>query len=424
MRVIERKLYLEKLKKFKDKQLIKVITGIRRCGKSTLLELFQDYLKQIGIDEKQIITINFENPDYKQLKTSEALYDYIKSKLTKGKMNYIFLDEIQNVEKFEVAVDGLFINKNVDLYITGSNAYLLSSELATLLTGRYVEIKMLPLSFKEYMSALEDKSDLSRKFREYLRYGSFPQTLDLYDIPEEIETYLDGIYTSVLYKDVIHRKGITDKGILESVVEFLYDNIGNLCSMKKISDTLTSNGRAISNHTVENYVDALIDSFMLYKANRFDVKGKDLLKTQEKYYAVDIGLRYHLLGQKAGQDMGHILENIVYLELLRRGYKVYVGKLDELEVDFVAQNSENIIYYQVALTTREESTLERELLPLRKINDNYPKIILTLDDDLDADFEGIKKKNVIDWLLKSENCNSSRLNCIINCEAFQESPFT
>ena len=403
MRVIERKLYLEKLKKFKDKQLIKVITGIRRCGKSTLLELFQDYLKQIGIDEKQIITINFENPDYKQLKTSEALYDYIKSKLTKGKMNYIFLDEIQNVEKFEVAVDGLFINKNVDLYITGSNAYLLSSELATLLTGRYVEIKMLPLSFKEYMSALEDKSDLSRKFREYLRYGSFPQTLDLYDIPEEIETYLDGIYTSVLYKDVIHRKGITDKGILESVVEFLYDNIGNLCSMKKISDTLTSNGRAISNHTVENYVDALIDSFMLYKANRFDVKGKDLLKTQEKYYAVDIGLRYHLLGQKAGQDMGHILENIVYLELLRRGYKVYVGKLDELEVDFVAQNSENIIYYQVALTTREESTLERELLPLRKINDNYPKIILTLDDDLDADFEGIKKINVIDWLLKSEN---------------------
>lgn len=262
---------------------------------------------------------------------------------------------------------------------------------------------LLSLSFKEYMSALEDKSDLSRKFREYLRYGSFPQTLDLYDIPEEIETYLDGIYTSVLYKDVIHRKGITDKGILESVVEFLYDNIGNLCSMKKISDTLTSNGRAISNHTVENYVDALIDSFMLYKANRFDVKGKDLLKMQEKYYAVDIGLRYHLLGQKAGQDMGHILENIVYLELLRRGYKVYVGKVDELEVDFVAQNSENIIYYQVALTTRDESTLERELQPLRKINDNYPKIILTLDDDLDADFEGIKKKNVIDWLLKSDN---------------------
>jgi len=403
MRVIERKIYLEKLKKFKDKQLIKVITGIRRCGKSTLLELFQEYLKQNGVDKKQIITINFENPDYKQLKTSDALYDYIKSKLINGKMNYIFLDEIQNVEQFEVAVDGLFINQNVDLYITGSNAYLLSSELATLLTGRYVEIKMLPLSFKEYMSALDEKSDLSRKFREYLRYGSFPQTLDLYDIPEEIETYLDGIYTSVLYKDVIHRKGITDKGILESVVEFLYDNIGNLCSMKKISDTLTSNGRSTSNHTVENYVDALIDSFILYKANRFDVKGKELLKTQEKYYAVDIGLRYHLLGQKAGQDMGHILENIVYLELLRRGYKVYVGKVDELEVDFVAQNTENIIYYQVALTTREKTTLERELLPLKKINDNYPKIILTLDDDLDADFEGIKKINVIDWLLKSEN---------------------
>ena len=400
MKIIERVEYLEKLKKFKDKQLIKVVTGIRRCGKSTLLELFQDYLKQNGVEEEQIITINFENPDYKELKTSDALYEYIKKRLIKDKMNYVFLDEIQNVQNFEIAVDGLFINKNVDLYITGSNAYLLSSELATLLTGRYVEIKMLPLSFKEYMSAFEDKTELSRRFREYLRYGSFPQILDLFDVPEEIDTYLDGIYTSVLYKDVIHRKGITDKGILESVVEFLYDNIGNLCSVKKISDTLTSNGRTTSNHTVENYVNALVDSFMLYKASRFDVKGKELLKTQEKYYAIDIGLRYHLLGQKAGKDMGHIVENIVYLELIRRGYKVYVGKVDELEVDFIAKKTDEIIYYQVALTTREESTLQRELLPLKKINDNYPKYILTMDDDLDADFDGIRKINVLDWLLE------------------------
>lgn len=400
MKIIEREKYLNKLKSFQDKHLIKVITGIRRCGKSTLLELFQKYLKENGVEEKQIITINFENPDFKDLKTSDALYDYIKSKIIKGKMNYIFLDEVQNVDKFEIAVDGLYINKNVDLYITGSNAYLLSSELATLLTGRYVEIKMLPLSFKEYISAFEEKNELSRKFRDYLRYGSFPQTLELYDIPEEIDTYLDGVYTSVLYKDVINRKGIMDKGILESVVEFLYDNIGNLCSIKKISDTLTSNGRNTSNHTVENYVNALVDSFMLYKASRYDVKGKELLKTQEKYYAIDIGLRYHLLGQKANQDMGHILENVVYLELLRRGYKVYIGKIDELEVDFVAQNSEDTIYYQVALTTREESTLQRELAPLKKINDNYPKYILTLDDDLDTDFDGIKKINVIDWLIK------------------------
>lgn len=400
MKILEREDYINKLKKFKDKHLIKVITGMRRTGKSTLLELFQQYLLENGVNKEQIISINFEEPDNKELKTSEALYAHIKNRLIDDKMNYIFLDEIQNVDKFEIAVDGLFIKKNVDIYITGSNAYLLSSELATLLTGRYIEIKMLPLSFKEYISAFENKTELSRMFRNYLQYSSFPQTLELYDNPEEISTYLDGVYTSVLYKDVINRKGITDKGILESVVEFLYDNIGNLCSMKKISDTLTSNGRQVSNHTVENYVNALIDSFLLYRANRFDVKGKDLLKTQEKYYAIDIGLRYYLLGQKAGQDMGHILENVVYLELLRRGYKVYVGKLDELEVDFIAQNSENIIYYQVALTTREESTLQRELTPLKKIADNYPKYILTLDDDLDADFDGIKKINIIDWLLK------------------------
>jgi len=402
MKIIQREEYLNKLKNFKDKQLIKVITGIRRTGKSTLLELFQKYLKDNGVEEEQIISINFENPDYRDIKTSDVLYDYIKDRLIEGKMNYIFLDEIQNVEKFEIAVDGLFIKKNVDLYITGSNAYLLSSELATLLTGRYVEIKMLPLSFKEYVSAFEDKNELSRRFRDYLRYGSFPQTLELYDTPEEIDTCLDGIYTSVLYKDVINRKGITDKVILESVVEFLYDNIGNLCSIKKISDTLTSNGRTTSNHTVENYVNALVDSFIFYKASRYDVKGKELLKTQEKYYGVDIGLRYHLLGKKAGQDMGHILENIVYLELLRRGYKVYVGKVDEVEVDFVAKNLEDTIYYQVSLTTRDENTLQRELLPLKKINDNYPKYILTLDDDLDADYDGIKKINIIDWLLSDK----------------------
>lgn len=398
--MIPRNEYLNTLINFKDKHLIKVITGVRRCGKSTILELFQEYLLQNGISEEQIISINFENPDYKELKNSDILYQHIKERLIKDKKNYIFLDEIQNVDNFEIAVDGLFINKNVDIYITGSNAYLLSSELATLLTGRYVDIKMLPLSFKEYISAFEDKTDLSRKFRNYLQYSSFPQVLELYDTPQMIQTYLEGIYTSILYKDVIKRKGITDKTILENVIKFLYNNIGNLSSTKKISDTLTSNGTNTSNHTIENYINALIDSFMVYKVDRFDVKGKELLKTQAKYYAVDIGLRYYLLGQKSGQDMGHILENIVYLELLRRGYKVFIGKCGDLEIDFVAQNSEDTIYYQVALTTRDESTLSRELTPLTKINDNYPKIILTLDDDLNADFNGIKKINVIDWLLQ------------------------
>lgn len=278
---------------------------------------------------------------------------------------------------------------------------MLSSELATLLTGRYIEIKMLPLSFKEYLSAFEDKTDLSKKFRNYLRYSSFPQSIELYNInPDNIDMFLEGIYSTILFKDVMQRKGITDKNVLERVTKYLYDNIGNRTSMKSISDNIEGLDKNNSYNTVSNYVEALTDSYLIYKVNRFDIKGKEFLKTQEKYYAVDIGLRYHMLGQKAGRDMGHILENIVYLELLRRGYKVYIGKLDELEIDFVAKNSKDTIYYQVALTTREDSTLQRELLPLKKINDNYPKYILTMDEDLDADFDGIKKINVIDWLLE------------------------
>ena len=322
-----------------------------------------------------------------------------------GKKTYIFLDEIQNVQEFEKIVDSLFINKDIDLYITGSNAYLLSSELATLLTGRYIEIKMLPLSFKEYLSAFDDKTDISRKFRDYLQYSSFPQAIELYKVnPENINLFLDGIYNTILFKDVMQRKGIVDKNTLERVTKYLYDNIGNRTSMKSISDNIEGLERNNSYNTVSTYVQALIDSYIVYKASRYDIKGKEFLKTQEKYYAIDIGLRYYMLGQSSGKDMGHILENVVYLELLRRGYKVYIGKYDDLEVDFVAKNSKNTIYYQVALTTREdESTnnkiLERELAPLKKINDNYPKYILTLDDDLDADFNGIKKINVLDWLL-------------------------
>lgn len=408
MERIKREDYLSILRNFKDQQIIKVITGIRRCGKSTLLELFQDYLKEHGVEANQIISINFENADYEELQDRKKLYEYLKSKLVKGKKTYIFLDEIQKVGEFEKTVDSLFINKDVDLYITGSNAWLLSSELATLLTGRYIEIKMLPLSFKEYLSAFEDKTDLSRKFRDYLRYSSFPQAIELFKInPENINLFLDGIYNTILFKDVMQRKGITDKNTLERVTKYLYDNIGNRTSMKNISDNIEGLEKNNSYNTVSTYVQALIDSYIVYKANRYDIKGKEFLKTQEKYYAIDIGLRYYMLGQGSGKDVGHILENVVYLELLRRGYEVYIGKYDDLEVDFVAKNSENIIYYQVALTTREStdgnsSILERELAPLKKISDNYPKYILTLDDDLDADFDGIKKINVLDWLLEEK----------------------
>lgn len=406
MEKIKRERYLSVLRNFKDQQIIKVITGIRRCGKSTLLEIFQEELKESGVRQNQIVSINFEDSDYEGLQDRKKLYDYIKSKLVKGKKTYVFLDEIQNVKEFEKTVDSLFINKDVDLYITGSNAWLLSSELATLLTGRYIEVKMLPLSFKEYISAFEDKTDISRKFRDYLRYSSFPQAIQLYEInPENITLFLDGIYNTILFKDVMQRKGITDKNVLERVTKYLYDNIGNRTSMKSISDGIEGLDRNSSYNTVSNYVDALLDSFLMYKASRYDIKGKEFLKTQEKYYAVDIGLRYYMLGQSSGKDMGHILENVVYLELLRRGYNVYIGKYDELEVDFVAKNSEETIYYQVALTTRgneeeKNSVLERELAPLKKINDNYPKYILTLDDDLNADFDGIKKINVLDWLLE------------------------
>ncbi len=399
--MVEREKYFQLLKEFKDKQIIKVITGIRRCGKSTLLELFQNYLRKEGIKEEQIISINFENPDNEILLDRKELYEYIKKRLSKDKMTYVFLDEIQNVLEFEKTVDGLFIKKNVDLYITGSNAYLLSSELATLLTGRFIEIKMLPLSFKEYLEFFEDKKDLEEKFNNYLRYSSFPQAVDFYKInPLNIDLYLDGIFSTILYKDIMTRKDISDQMTLTKVITYLYDNIGNSCSIKKISDTLTLNGNIASYNTIANYIEALIDSYLLYKATRYDIKRKEHLKTQEKYYAVDIGFRYHLLGSKAGSNQGRILENVIYLELLRRGYKVYVGKIDDLEIDFIATNANETIYYQVSLSVRDEKTLERELAPLKKVNDNYPKVLLTMDRDPKADYDGIKKINIIDFLLE------------------------
>ena len=399
--MIQRTEYLEELKRWKGKDLIKVVTGIRRCGKSTLFELFINYLKESNIKDEQIIHINLEDADY-DFKGYKELYNYINNKIDSKKQYYVFLDEVQNVLEFQKAVDSLYIKKNVDVYINGSNDYLLSGELATLLSGRYIEIKMLPLSFKEYVSAFDDQN-YQQLFLNYMKNGGMPGNINILKTnPNDIDKYLDGIFSTIVYKDIMARNNISDKMLLESVLKFIFDSIGSPISTKKISDTLTSKGMSTSNHTVENYITAFLECFLIYKVKRLDVKGKNLLARDYKYYSVDLGLRSYLLGKKADSDMGHILENIVYLELLRRGYKVYVGKVDDLEVDFVAENREGLKYYQVALTVRDEKVLARELKSLQKTGDHYPKTLLTLDMDLEADYDGITKINVVDWLLKDK----------------------
>lgn len=395
---IERKEYLDKLIAFRDKNIIKVVTGIRRCGKSVLLELFQDYLLKEGVTEEQIVTVNLEDYDFYDLRSPEKLHSYIKERLNENKMTYIFIDEVQRCEGFPAVIDSLYIKKNVDIYLTGSNADLLSSEIATLLSGRYVEISMLPLSFKEYVLSTGSTKELSRKYVDYLEFSSFPYTLELRGQPKEITLYLDAIYNTVIVKDIAQRNKFTDIMMLESLTRFVFDNIGNPLSTKKIADTMTSFGRKTDVKSVEKYINALMESFIIYQAKRYNIKGKQYLKTLEKYYVVDIGLRYMLLGSRS-TDVGHILENVIYLELLRRGFDVYVGKIDNLEVDFVAQNQKQIIYYQVAASVRDENTLKRELKPLKKINDSYQKFILTLDEDPEADYDGIRRINALDWLV-------------------------
>lgn len=393
---IVRKEYLERLRNLKHKKLIKIVTGIRRCGKSTVLEMFRDELLQSGVRKNQIIFLNFEDYDNKHLLNPDELYSYIKQRLSSD-MNYIFLDEIQRVENFPEIVDSLYIKKNVDIYMTGSNSSLLSSEIATLISGRYVEIKMLPLSFKEFVLATKQENNLSQAYRQYIQTSSFPYVLDLLQTPNEINSYLEGIYNTILVKDIIDRKKISDTQVLKSVTQFLFDNIGLELSSKKIADTLISNGRKSDSKTIEKYITSLEESFIIYKASRYNIKGKEYLKSLEKYYVSDIGLRNFMLGKKA-MDAGHILENIVYLELLRRGYKVYVGKIDDMEIDFVAQNEQGNTYIQVLASVRDENTLARELKPLKAVKDNYPKIILTLDDDPDGDYDGIIRKNALDWI--------------------------
>ncbi len=396
--IIERKEYLNKLITWKDKQLIKIVTGVRRCGKSVLLKMYQDYLKNNGVKESQIVTINFEDLDYEELTNYKKLYNYLKEKLIPNKITYIFLDESQNVDQFPKVLDSLYIKDNVDIYVTGSNAYMLSSEIATMISGRYIQIEMLPLSFKEYMESTGNMNDRGIKYTEYLQNSSFPYALQLKNQPDEIRDYLEGIYNTIVVKDIVHRKNITDTMMLKSVLKFVFDNIGNPLSSKKISDTMTSLGRKINSRTVEKYLEAFSESYIIYPAKRYNIKGKEYLKSLEKYYIVDIGMRYMLLGSKM-MDTGHILENVVYLELLRRGYDVYVGKIDNYEVNFVAQNHKGTIYYQVALTVRDEKTLQRELRPLQAIRDHYPKVILTMDEDPEIQYDGIRRINARDWLL-------------------------
>lgn len=400
--LIKRKEYLNWLIRWREQQLIKVITGVRRCGKSTLFSLYIDYLKETGVSEEQIISINLEDVDYEHLLNYKALHTYVKDRLCKDKYTYVFIDEVQQCPGFEKAVDSLFIKKNVDVYITGSNAHMLSGELATLLSGRYVEIRMLPLSFAEYLDFEGAEDHIKAKFNDYLHFGSFPYVAMLQKDKTVIRNYIDGIYNTILIKDVAKREGISDISVLESIVKFLSGSIGSPISTKKISDTINSSGRKISVNTVERYMRALCDSFLFYKVDRFDIKGRQTLKTLGKYYIVDTGLR-DMLVSSSSEDLGHLLENIVYLELIRRGYKVNIGKLAEKEVDFVADNVEGITYFQVSASTLDENTLKRELEPLQKISDNYPKFLLTLDEYMpNANYEGIRKMSVIDWLLNTQ----------------------
>ena len=394
--MINRETYLDLLRSSKNRQIIKVITGIRRCGKSTVLELFQGELRNDGISEEQIISINFEDPDNDELKTYKALYNYLNSKLQSDKMNYIFLDEIGLVDEWQKCVDGLFIKKNCDVYVTGSNSYMLSSELATLISGRYIEIKMLPLSFNEYISYVGN-TDLMKKYRMYLENSSFPYLVDVAD-RKQIRAYLDSIYHTVILNDVVARKKIADASILQSVTKFMFDNIANITSINKIKDTLNSTGRKISLPTVETYIEALCECFMLYRVGRYDIKGKQHLKTGDKYYLADVGLRTYLLGL-GSVDMSKSLENVVYLELLRRGYEVYIGKVNDREIDFIAIGDKGTEYYQVSVTTRDEKTLERELCSLNSISDHNPKYLITLDEDPLTSYNGIKKVNALEWLL-------------------------
>lgn len=400
MKRMERREYLSKLKRFRDKKLIKVVTGIRRCGKSTLMEKYRDWLITQGVSSGRIVFINFEDYDYFSLRDPQNLYSYVKERLSDTEMTYLFFEEIQHVRDFPDVINSLNLKPYTDIYLTGSNAYMLSSELATLLSGRYVEIPMLPLSFREYIEAIGGQDNLQDSYNRYVTNSSFPYTLEL-DSTEEISDYLDAVYNTIVVKDIMTRLKIQDVTMLESVIRFAADNIGNILSTKRIADLLTAEGRKIDQKTVEKYMHAFCETFFLYEAKRYNIKGRQLLKSLSKYYLVDIGLRRMLLGSR-GFDVGRVLENEVYLELLHRHRQVFVGKNDQLEVDFVTMNADGLAYYQVAATVRDPATLKRELASLRNIDDHYPKYLLTLDDDPDSDYDGILRINALKWMMNEE----------------------
>jgi len=412
--MVLRPLYLQKLVSLRDKRIIKVVTGVRRCGKSTLFGLFREYLLGSGVSPEQIIDLNMEDPAYRDLLCWEGLYDYINVRLLSDKKNYIFIDEVQNVADFQRAADGLFIKDNVDLYLTGSNSRVQSGKWATMLTGRYIKIQMLPLSFKEYISAV-GRDNLPQKFQRYLEFGSFPQCLEFSE-GDDVKSYLESVYNTIILKDVAESNNFRDIRRLERIVMFMADNIGKETSANNIAETMAGDGATINVRTVERYLKALCDSYILYRADRYDVRGKKLLKTLSKYYIVDTGLRYTLLGDRR-TDTGRMLENVVYLELARRNRKVYVGKMDvpgretnesgvvtrkytTREIDFVVEGGNGTEYYQVSQSVLDPKTLERELSSLMAVHDHNPKYLLTLDPLPAGNHSGIKQVNVVDWLLE------------------------
>ena len=403
--MIERTNYIEKLLGWKDEQVIKVVTGIRRCGKSTLLRQYQDALRQRGVSEEQIISINFEELENEPLLDYRALYDHIKARLCGGRMTYIFLDEIQKVPFYEKAVDSLYVKENTDIYLTGSNAYMLSGDLATLLTGRYVVFSMLPLSFGEYCRAAGCTGEVA--LNEYMRYGGMPYIAAMDKTPDKTDTYLEGIYNTVIVRDIEDRQArreadsakrkVTDIALLKSIARFLAGSVGSPISIKSVSDYLISGGRKVSPNTVDDYMEALRESFVFYPVERFDIVGKQLLRANKKWYIVDLGLRNHIL-PRSNYDLGFSIENIVYFELLRRGYQVNIGKYGAAEVDFVARKRDEIAYYQVTASMTAPETFEREMRPLRSIRDNYEKTVLTLDRFSTGNYDGIRVINLVDWL--------------------------
>lgn len=404
--MVQRNEYLKKLITWKDEQVIKVVTGIRRCGKSTLLSQYQEYLKKNNIKEEQILAINFEELEYEELLDYKKLYQYIKNRMCADKTTYIFLDEVQKVEGFEKVVDSLYVKAKTDLYITGSNAWLLSSDLSTFLTGRYVEISMLPLSFSEYLELVQKDKDSA--FADYMKYGSMPLVATMNKIDEKVDAYLEGIYNTVIVRDIEDRqrrqesdpqkRKITDIALLKTIARYLASVIGSTVSIRSITDYLTSNGRKISPNTVNDYVEALTEAFIFYPVERFDLSGKQLLKVNKKYYMADLGIRNHILPKKS-YDLGFSIENIVYLELIRRDFKVTVGKYQNAEVDFVAQKQDFLIYFQVTANMTDQDTFDREMRPFYRIQDHYEKIVLTLDKFSPGNYDGIKIINLIDWLI-------------------------